>query len=73
MLLDPNIQSAQIESLFPGNPGNPSHGKAEEVLQSHIIIGFEEALSLGMSPMEALSQVLCWVASEMHRITNPGS
>ncbi len=43
-------------------------GKAEEALHSHMIAGFEEALGLGMSPMEALGQVLCWVASEMARI-----
>ena len=33
-----------------------------------MIAGFEEALGLGMSPMEALGQVLCWVATEMGRI-----
>ena len=33
-----------------------------------MIAGFEEALGHGMPPMEALGQVLCWVASEMARI-----
>ncbi len=59
---------AEMDSLFPPQPYNPLRGKAEEALQSHISIGFDEALGLGMSPMEALSHVLCWVASEMVRL-----
>ena len=68
MLLNPNIQPSQLDSLFPSNSQNCPKGKAEEALQSHMIIGFEEAIGLGMPPVEALSQVLCWVASEMVRI-----
>ncbi len=59
---------AEMDSLFPPQPFDPLRGKAEEVLQSHMIIGFEEALGLGMSPVEALGHVLYWVASEMVRL-----
>jgi hypothetical protein len=54
--------------IFPRQPDDFPCGNAEEALHSHLIIGFEEALGLGMSPMEALGHVLCWVASEMARI-----
>jgi hypothetical protein len=57
-----------LDSLFPREARGMAPGKAEVVLQSHIITGFEEALELGMAPTEALSQVLGWVASEMARI-----
>jgi hypothetical protein len=69
MLMYPNGEPSlfEFESLFP-REGDLASGKAEEVLQSHIIMGFEEAVDLGMSPMEALSQVLGWVSSEMVRI-----
>jgi hypothetical protein len=42
--------------------------QAADVLHSHLIIGFEEALNLGMTPMVALGSILTWVASEMTRI-----
>ena len=70
MLLNPNIQLAipEMDNLFPRQPDDFRQGNAEEALHSHLIIGFEEALGLGMPPMEALGHVLCWVASEMARI-----
>lgn len=70
MLLHTNfgLTVPQMDNLFPIQPGDSLRGKAEEALHSHMIAGFEEALGLGMSPMEALGQVLCWVASEMARI-----
>ena len=70
MLFYPNQQLTipEMDSLFPDQPDVAPRSKAEEVLQSHLITGFEEALSLGMPPMEALGLVLCWVASEMARI-----
>ncbi|MFZ1107163.1 MAG: hypothetical protein WAN43_02275 [Rhodomicrobium sp.] len=73
MLKYPKSELALIdlESLFPPQDDLVS-GKAEEALQSHMIMGFEEAVDLGMSPMEALSQVLGWVASEMVRINAAG-
>ncbi len=64
---DTRLSIPELESLFPGHP-EKIVGTAEDALQSHIIIGFEEALGLGMPPMEALSHVLCWVAYEMARI-----
>ena len=75
MLLHSNVglTISQMDNLFPRQGCDSLRGKAEEALQSHMIAGFEEALGLGMSPMEALGQVLCWVASEMARIkTGPG-
>ena len=70
MLLNPNIQLAipEMDNLFPRQPDDFRQGNAEEALHSHLIIGFEEALGLGMPLMEALGHVLCWVASEMARI-----
>lgn len=70
MLLNPDIQIAipEMDNLFPRQPDDFPQGNAEEALHSHLIIGFEEALGLGMPPMEALGHVLCWVASEMARI-----
>ena len=70
MLLRPNIELtiSEMDNLFPDQTHDTLRGKAEEVLHSHLIIGFEEALSLGMPPMEALGQVLCWVASEIAHI-----
>ncbi len=65
---DVGLTIPQMDNLFPHQPCDSLRGKAEEVLHSHMITGFEEALGLGMSPMEALGQVLCWVASEMVRI-----
>ena len=70
MLMHTNVGLTipQMDNLFPMQPCDSLRGKAEEALHSHMIAGFEEALGLGMSPMEALGQVLCWVASEMARI-----
>ncbi len=70
MLLRPNIELtiSEMDNLFPNPTQDSLKGKAEEVLHSHLIIGFEEALALGMPPMEALGQVLCWVASEIAHI-----
>lgn len=69
MLMYPKSELASIDldGLFPAQSNFPSR-KAEEALQSHMIVGFEEALDLGMSPMEALSHVLGWVSSEMVRL-----
>jgi hypothetical protein len=67
MYPDSELALIDLEGLFPPQ-GDLALGKAEEALQSHIIMGFEEAVELGMSPMEALSHVLGWVASEMVRI-----
>jgi hypothetical protein len=70
MLLHPHthLEISEIDGLFPSQADTFTPGKAEDALQSHMITGFEEALSLGMSPMEALTHVLYWVASEMGRI-----
>ncbi len=70
MLLHSNTELtiSEMDSLFPNKTDDSLRGKAEEVLHSHLIIGFEEALALGMPPMEALGQVLVWVASEIAHI-----
>ena len=70
MLLHPNTELtiSEMDRLFPDQTHDTLRGKAEEALHSHLIIGFEEALALGMPPMEALGQVLCWVASEIAHI-----
>ncbi len=53
-----------------GRVNRPVLNNASDILQSHIIIGFEEALRLGLSPSEALGQVLAWAAAEMTRINS---
>ena len=70
MLLHPNTELtiSEMDNLFPNQTHDTLRGKAEEVLHSHLITGFEEALAFGMPPMEALGQVLCWVASEIAHI-----
>lgn len=70
MFVYQNTQLAisEMDNLFPEPPADAVAAKAEEALHSHMIIGFEEALGLGMPPMEALSHVLCWVATEMARL-----
>jgi len=70
MLLHPNIELtiSEMDNLFPNQTHDFLRGKAEEALHSHLMIGFEEALGFGMPPMEALGQVLCWVASEIAHI-----
>lgn len=63
-----DFKSADLEELFAGSMNLATPQNAVETLQSHMIVGFEEALHLGLPPMEALGQVLSWVASEMARI-----
>ncbi len=63
-----DLTLSQADRLFPSQPLESRQDKAEEVLNSHLITGFEEALSLGMPPLEAFGHVLNWVASEMARI-----
>jgi hypothetical protein len=52
MLLNPHLQLAipEMDNLFPRQPDDFRQGNAEEALHSHLIIGFEEALGLGMPP-----------------------
>ncbi len=73
MILHTNVDLtlSQADRLFPSEPVHSAQGKAEEVLNSHLIVGFEEALSHGMSPLEAFGHVLNWVACEMARV-KPG-
>jgi predicted deacylase len=59
---------SDIEALFPGQPEPLVPKKAVDILQSHLINGFETALDQGMRPGDALAVVLCWVSSEMVRI-----
>ena len=57
-----------LEEFFAGPLVVAASQKAVDALHTHLIVGFEEALGLGMAPMEALSQVLSWVACEMARV-----
>jgi hypothetical protein len=57
-----------IEALFPGEPQSLLPRRAADLLQSHLISGFETALEQGMRPADALALVLCWVSTEMARI-----
>ncbi len=59
---------SDIEALFPGQPEPLLPKRAADILQSHLINGFETALEHGMRPADALAVVLCWVSSEMVRI-----
>jgi hypothetical protein len=62
--------AADLNNLFPGQGEALAFAKAEEALQSHLIMGFKEALDLGMPQMEALSRVLSWVACEIARVNS---
>ena len=57
-----------IEALFPGQPEPLLPRKAADILQSHLINGFETALEQGMRPADALAVILSWVSSEMARV-----
>jgi hypothetical protein len=57
-----------LEEFFAGSLVVATSQKAVEALHTHLIVGFEEALGLGLAPMEALGQVLSWVACEMARV-----
>ncbi len=59
---------SDIEALFPGNPKPLVSKKAAELLQSHLIDGFEAAVDRGMRPADALAVIMHWVSSEMVRI-----
>jgi hypothetical protein len=61
------VRSA-IEALFPGEPQPLFPRRAADLLQSHLINGFETALEQGMRPADALAVVLGWVSTEMARI-----
>jgi hypothetical protein len=66
-----NLQLGVSDDFFPRNPNPLLPEKARDALQSHMIVGFEEALELGMAPMDALGCVLRWVALEMGRMNQP--
>ena len=58
----------EIDGLFPGRPEPLIPKKAADILQSHLISGFEKAVEQGLHPADALSLVLSWASSEMARI-----
>ncbi len=58
----------ELDWLFSRNPPPLIPQKAQEALRSHLILGFEEAMTHGLSPMEALGCILSWVGAEMGRI-----
>ncbi len=51
---------------FPGR--SRPQKKTADMLQSHVIRGFEAALAQGMQPMDALAAILSWASTEMGRI-----
>lgn len=57
----------EIEDLFPRCPMPLVSEKAINILQSHLITGFEAALDLGLPPQDALAVILSWVSSELGR------
>ncbi len=61
------LQSA-IEGLFPGRPQPLVPKKVADLLQSHLISGFETALEQGLHPSDALALILCWASSELMRM-----
>jgi len=54
--------------LFPAFPEEQVPSNAADALQSALITAFEESIDQGMNPMDALSMITGWVASEMVRI-----
>jgi hypothetical protein len=58
----------EAEELFPGRAQPLVPKKAADLLQSHVISGFEAALEQGMHPMDALASILSWVSTEMGRV-----
>ncbi len=58
----------KIDGLFPCRPEPMVHKNAADILQAHLISGFETALEQGMHPADALAVVLSWASSEMMRI-----
>lgn len=59
--------TTEIEELFPCCPRSLVSDKATNLLQSHLITGFEAALELGMPPQDALAIILSWVSTELGR------
>jgi hypothetical protein len=57
-----------IEALFHAKPEPQLPRRAADILQSHLINGFENAVEQGMPPADALAVVLGWVCTEMVRI-----
>jgi hypothetical protein len=55
------------DDVFPTH-AIASDEKAQDILQSCLINGFERAIDLGMPPLAALGQILCWAGAEMARI-----
>ena len=58
----------EIEGLFSSGQEPAAPKTAAELLQSHLIRGFEAALEEGMHPADALAVVLSWAALEASRI-----
>ncbi len=56
------------DELFPSRPQPLIPKKAADMLESHLITGFEAALEQGVKPADALALVLSWVSSEMVRL-----
>ncbi len=58
----------EIDGLFPGRPEPLVPKKVADLLQSHLISGFETALEQGLHPSDALALILCWASSELVRV-----
>ncbi len=62
-----------VEDLFTSNPGPLRPKKAIDILQSHLIAGYEAAIDQGVRPQEAVISVLDWATTELQRIDFGGS
>lgn len=58
----------EIEGLFSRRQEPAAPKKAADILQSHLISGFEAAVEQGMHPADALAIVLSWAAAELSRV-----
>jgi hypothetical protein len=55
-----------VDELFPRLAPSIENAGAE-ALESKLIDAFESALQQGVTPLEALSIILEWASSELHR------
>jgi hypothetical protein len=62
-----------IDELFPRRPQLLVPRQAADLLESHVISGFEDAVERGMKPLDAVAVILACVSSEMERIRLEGN
>jgi hypothetical protein len=67
-LLSLEEQDFVSDTIFDGLTEETLPNQAVETLLRHVITGFEESLSLGLPPAEAISLVANWLATEISRL-----